>query len=94
VTIEVAGAPNRSPALELHLGRYDRRPVEIEVERRIPSAPDLLAELSMARAHGRALVGAAPHEVRQYQHDPAGVIDEHGIADLLDTVLAETARIR
>jgi predicted nucleotidyltransferase len=167
VTAEVADAPNRAPALELHLGRYDRPSVEIEVQRRVPGAPDLLAELSTARAHGRALVGAAPHEViapvpadwivergrywlmtwrsrtddarhaafmvltacriwrfavervhcpkahaarwaldqdksllvvrqalQQYEHDPAVVVDEHGIAGLLDAVLHETGRTR
>lgn len=167
VTAEVAGAPNRAPALDLHLSRDDRPPVEIEVQRRVAGAPDLLAELSMARAHGRALAGAAPHEVigpvpagwivergrywlmtwrsrtddarhaafmvltacriwrfavegvhcpkaqaarwaldrdasllvvrqalRQYEHDPAVVVDEHGIADLLDAVLHETASTR
>jgi hypothetical protein len=63
VTTEVAGAPNRAPALELHLGRYDSAPDGLEVERRVAAAPDLSTELSMARADGRALVGAAPHEV-------------------------------
>src|SRR5689334_15971719 len=62
VTAEAAATPDRAPALELHVGRYDRPSVEIEVERRVAGAPDLLAELSMARAHGRALVGAAPRE--------------------------------
>ncbi|MCO8269449.1 DUF4111 domain-containing protein [Actinoplanes sp. TRM 88003] len=33
---------------------------ELEVERRLPAATDLLAELSMARQDGLALVGAAP----------------------------------
>jgi uncharacterized protein YndB with AHSA1/START domain len=60
VTADVAAAPTRTPALELQLGRY---PGEFEVERRLPEAPDLLTELSMARAQGRALVGAAPAEV-------------------------------
>jgi predicted nucleotidyltransferase len=167
VTAEVAGAPNRAPALEMHLSRYDRLPDDIEVQRRVTGAPDLLVELSMARAQGRALVGTAPHEViapvpadwivergrywlmtwrsrtddvrhaafmvltacriwrfavervhcpkaeaarraldrdaslmvvrqalRQYEHDPAGVVDEQGIAVLLDAVLQDTARMR
>jgi predicted nucleotidyltransferase len=59
VTALVAGAPTRDPALELHVGR-DRE--GLEVERRV-SSPDLLAELSMARADGRALRGAPPDEV-------------------------------
>ncbi|MBW6434915.1 DUF4111 domain-containing protein [Actinoplanes hulinensis] len=63
VAAEVAGAPDRMPALELHLSRHDGPPAVFEAERRVRAAPDLLAELSMARAHGRAIVGAAPHEV-------------------------------
>jgi predicted nucleotidyltransferase len=76
VTTEVAGAPNRTPALELHVGRYDRSSTELEVERRVAAAPDLLAELSMARADGRALVGAAPHEV--FARIPADWIVDRG----------------
>ena len=63
VTADVAGAPNRTPALELHLGRYGGVSEEVEIERQVAAAPDLLAELSMARADGRALVGAAPRVV-------------------------------
>ncbi|MDO3703246.1 DUF4111 domain-containing protein [Micromonospora sp. C28SCA-DRY-2] len=167
VTSEVAAAPTRAPAMELHLGRYGPPPEEFEVERRQAASADLPAELSMARAHGRALRGAAAHEVlapvpadwivdrgrhwlltwrsltddaesaafmvltacriwrfavenvhcskaqaaawaldrdpsltavrqavRRYQHDPATVVDEQGIADVLDTALRETARVR
>jgi predicted nucleotidyltransferase len=63
VTTEVAGTPVRAPALELHIGRYDRSPVEFEVERRVAEYPDLLAEFSMARADGQALRGAEPRAV-------------------------------
>lgn len=63
VTTDVAAAPTRAPALELHIGRYDRPAVGFEVERRVPASPDLPTELSMARAGGRALRGAAPAEV-------------------------------
>ncbi len=56
VTTEVAGAPSRAPALELYLGHGER-------ERHVAAAPDLLAELSMARADGIALLGAQPREV-------------------------------
>jgi hypothetical protein len=76
VTAEVAGAPTRAPALELHLGRYDRSSAGVEVERRVASAPDLPAELSMARAHGRALRGAAPREV--IAPVPAGWVVDRG----------------
>ncbi|MFI7542335.1 aminoglycoside adenylyltransferase domain-containing protein [Actinoplanes sp. NPDC049599] len=63
VTAEVAGAPTRQPALELHVGRSAGPAAECEVERRTPAAPDLLTELSMARAHGIALRGADSREV-------------------------------
>ncbi|MEV6305431.1 aminoglycoside adenylyltransferase domain-containing protein [Actinoplanes sp. NPDC051861] len=64
VTAEVARTPGRAPALELHIGRHDGASHDFEVSRSVPAEPDLLAELSMARAQGRALRGA----------DPAGVI--------------------
>lgn len=63
VTAEVAASPTPAPALELQVGRYDGSSAEFEVERRVDAAPDLLAELSMAREQGRALAGAEPHEV-------------------------------
>jgi hypothetical protein len=59
VTADVARTPSRDPALELHVGRYSGG---VEVTRRVPDS-DLLAELSMARADGRALRGAAPSEL-------------------------------
>jgi hypothetical protein len=76
VTAEAAGAPSRAPALELHLGRYGRSSLAVEVERRVPAAPDLPAELSMARAAGRALRGAAPREV--IAPIPAGWLVDRG----------------
>ncbi len=59
VTAEVARTPTRDPGLELHVGRYSGG---VEVTRNVHD-PDLLAELSMARAHGRALRGAAASDV-------------------------------
>ena len=76
VTAEVAAAPTRAPALELHIGRYDRSSGECEVERRVAAFPDLPAELSMARADGRALRGAAPREV--IAAVPAGWLVDRG----------------
>nr|WP_221377311.1 aminoglycoside adenylyltransferase domain-containing protein [Actinoplanes polyasparticus] len=55
ITARTARSPTPAPPLELHVGRY---PAEVEVERRVPAAPDLPAELSMARQDGRALAGA------------------------------------
>ncbi|MET7403710.1 aminoglycoside adenylyltransferase domain-containing protein, partial [Dactylosporangium sp. NPDC005572] len=60
VTADVAGAPGPAPALELHVGRY-RSGVEVTVG--APADADLVAELSVARASGRALLGAGPAAV-------------------------------
>jgi predicted nucleotidyltransferase len=163
VTAAAAGRPTRAPALELYVGWHRGSPATLEIERRVAASPDLATELSMARADGRALVGAPPAEViapvppgwivdrgrhwltrwrsltddadhaafmvlttcriwryaiegvycskpraaawaldrdpsltvveqalAQYEHDPATVVDERGLADLLDTVLRET----
>ncbi|XVV14778.1 aminoglycoside adenylyltransferase domain-containing protein [Actinoplanes sp. CA-131856] len=60
VLAEAAAAPSPQPPLELHVGRYEGL---FEVERRAGAAPDLLAELSLARADGKALYGAPPAEV-------------------------------
>jgi predicted nucleotidyltransferase len=63
VTRESAAAPAECPCQELHVGRYPGTAVGLEVERRDDDVPDLLPELSMARADGRALDGAEPHEI-------------------------------
>ncbi|MBG0564372.1 aminoglycoside adenylyltransferase domain-containing protein [Actinoplanes aureus] len=76
VTAEVAGAPTRTPALELHVGRYDGTSAGFEVERRLAEAPDLLAELSMAREQGLHLAGAAPRTV--IGPVPAGWVVDRG----------------
>jgi hypothetical protein len=60
VTAGAAGTPARTPPLELHIGRY---PGGVEIELRLAAAPDLPAELSMARADGVALRGAEPRAV-------------------------------
>jgi hypothetical protein len=54
---------------------------------------------SKARAAGWALardpsLTAVRQALRQYEQDPAGVVGERDVADLLDTVLRETARAR
>ncbi|WP_250034932.1 aminoglycoside adenylyltransferase domain-containing protein [Paractinoplanes maris] len=56
VTTEVARHPTPAPPLELHLGR-GLTESDPEIERRVATAPDLPAELSMARQDGRALTG-------------------------------------
>ncbi|NES29633.1 DUF4111 domain-containing protein [Micromonospora terminaliae] len=63
VTADVASVPTRTPPLELHVGRYERSSIGVEVERGVIAAPDLPTELSMARADGHALRGTRPHDV-------------------------------
>jgi hypothetical protein len=62
VAADVAGAPTRTPPMELHIGRYDGSSIGVEVESHVAAAPDLPAELSMARAEGRALIGVNPRD--------------------------------
>jgi hypothetical protein len=63
VTAPAAAAPTRTPPLELHIGRSDGSSAGVDVVRRASADPDLPAELSMARADGRALSGVAPDAV-------------------------------
>jgi hypothetical protein len=60
VTAATAAAPSPAPPMELHVGRYPG--ADLEVEPKVAAAPDLPAELSMAR-EGVALLGPAPREV-------------------------------
>jgi predicted nucleotidyltransferase len=60
VTRPTAGSPGRSPILEAGIELRPGRKVQV---RRSVEEPDLLVELSIARAHGRTLVGAAPESV-------------------------------
>ncbi|MFG3604487.1 aminoglycoside adenylyltransferase domain-containing protein [Micromonospora chersina] len=62
VTADVARTPVRAPVMELHVGRYERSSIGVEVERRT-HAPDLPTELAMARADGYALIGMEPSNV-------------------------------
>lgn len=61
VLASVAAASPQLPSLELHVGRYPGE--ELEDEKPVDAAPDLAAELSIARATGRALHGPAPAEI-------------------------------
>ncbi|MEV4516988.1 nucleotidyltransferase domain-containing protein [Dactylosporangium sp. NPDC049525] len=60
VTAAVAAAPQRTPPVELHVGRY---PSGVEVTHRVAADADLPVELAMARDGGRALHGPPPHDV-------------------------------
>jgi predicted nucleotidyltransferase len=60
VTSDVAAAPPRTPPVELYVGGHQE--TDLEVERKVEGVPDLLAELSMARARGHSLLGVTPRE--------------------------------
>jgi hypothetical protein len=61
VTAATAALPTRTPPLEaavvLHPGQM------LAMETRIAQEPDLVIELSVARAHGRNIIGGGPDEV-------------------------------
>lgn len=61
VTRSTAAAPSPGPPLELYVGLHPGE--EGEVETHVAGEPDLVAELSMARAFGRALAGAEARSV-------------------------------
>lgn len=61
VTRKVAANPSRAPAMELYVGLHAGH--DPEIESCVEAEPDLTVELSMARLHGRSLVGAAPTQV-------------------------------
>jgi hypothetical protein len=62
VTRQVAASPTPTPPLEAYLRLTPRSGVRLE-ERRHPGERDLAVELSVCRAHGRSLLGAAPAEL-------------------------------
>jgi streptomycin 3"-adenylyltransferase len=61
VTRAVAAGPTPAPAMEAYVEMRLGRPAEIET--RVAGEPDLAVELSVVRAHGRAIVGAEPRTV-------------------------------
>jgi len=54
-------SPTAAPALEA--GFAFRPGKELEMEARVAGEPDLAVEFSVARAHGRSIVGPAPEVV-------------------------------
>jgi predicted nucleotidyltransferase len=62
VTRQVAASPTPAPPLEAYLRLTLTSGVRLE-ERRHPGERDLAVELSVCRAHGRSLLGAAPAEL-------------------------------
>jgi Domain of unknown function (DUF4111)/Nucleotidyltransferase domain len=62
VTRQVAASPTPAPPLEAYLRLTPGSGVRLE-ERRHPGERDLAVELSVCRAHGHSLLGAAPTEL-------------------------------
>jgi Domain of unknown function (DUF4111)/Nucleotidyltransferase domain len=62
VTRQVAASPTPAPPMEAYLRLTPGSGVRLE-ERRHPGERDLVVELSVCRAHGRSLLGAAPAEL-------------------------------
>jgi predicted nucleotidyltransferase len=62
VTRQVAASPTPAPPMEAYLRRTPGSGVRLE-ERRHPGERDLAVELSVCRANGRSLLGAAPAEL-------------------------------
>ena len=62
VTRQVAASPAPAPSMEAYLRLTPTSWVRVE-ERRHPGERDLAVELSVCRAHGRSLLGAAPAEL-------------------------------
>jgi Aminoglycoside adenylyltransferase, C-terminal domain len=62
VTRQVAASPTPAPPMEAYLRLTPVSGVRLE-ERRHPAEGDLAVELSVCRAHGRSLLGAAPAEL-------------------------------
>jgi hypothetical protein len=62
VTRQVAASPTPTPPMEAYLRLTPTSGVRLE-ERRHPGERDLAVELSVCRAHGQSLLGAAPAEL-------------------------------
>jgi hypothetical protein len=62
VTRQVAASPTPAPPMEAYLRLTPGSGVRVE-ERQHPGERDLAVELSVCRAHGRSLLGAAPVEL-------------------------------
>jgi predicted nucleotidyltransferase len=81
VTRQVAASPTPAPPLETYLRLTPRFGVRLE-QRRHPGERDLAVELSVCRAHGRSLLGAAPAEL-------IGEVPERWVVDAGDAQLAD-----
>jgi len=80
----VAASPTRSPAMELYVGCHgDWAP---EIESRVAGEPDLVAELSMARAFGRTLVGDEARSV-------VGAVPDKWVVGYGDEIIARWQKL-
>jgi Domain of unknown function (DUF4111)/Nucleotidyltransferase domain len=81
VTRQVAASPTPAPPMEAYLRLTPTSGVRVE-ERRRPAERDLAVELSVCRAHGRRLLGAAPAEL-------IGEVPDRWVAAVGDAQLAD-----
>jgi hypothetical protein len=81
VTRQVAASPTPTPPLEAYLRLTPGSGVRVE-ERRHPAERDLVVELSVCRAHGRSLLGAAAAEL-------VGEVPEEWVVAAGDAQLAD-----
>jgi predicted nucleotidyltransferase len=81
VTRQVAASPTPAPPMEAYLRLTPSSGVRVE-ERRHPGERDLAVELSVCRAHGRSLLGAAPANL--IEEVPAEWVVAAGDAQLAD----------
>ena len=81
VTRQVAASPTPAPPMEAYLRLTPGSGVRVE-ERRHPGERDLAVELSVCRAYGRSLLGAAPAEL--IGEVPDGWVVAAGDAQLAD----------
>lgn len=80
----VKGAAAASPTrpIPLEAGLVVREWKQLEIETRVPDEPDVLVELSVARAHGRSIVGGPPESV-------IGAVPSEWLVEIGDWQLAQ-----
>jgi hypothetical protein len=84
VTREVAASPTPDPVMEAYLTFGPGQPLIVETC--VAGEPDLVVEFSMARAHGRSLVGADPRTI-------IGAVPSEWVVEVGDRQLAAWERL-
>lgn len=84
VTRATAASPTPAPAMEAHVALRPGRPAAVEM--RVAGEPDLVVEFSVARAHGRTIVGTDPSTV-------IGAVPDEWVVEVGDRQLAAWERL-